>query len=141
MFKLKAFAAAAALVALAGTHAVAETRVAAVKGSVLVNKGVGYTPVSRTASVKPGDRLMVNPGSTATITFSDGCSVPVKAGSVFTVGKTSPCNFKAQLGGASMLPLLAIGGQLALGAVGIAVAEQANKDDNTAAGRGFLSVP
>jgi hypothetical protein len=63
----------------------------AVQGEVLVNRGAGYQVVRGPTSLKPGDSVIVNPGSSAQITYADGCSVPVEMGSVKTVGEQSPC--------------------------------------------------
>lgn len=60
-------------------------------GKVLVSTGKGFNPVAGTAGVSPGDRVMVQPGGSAELSFGDGCSLPLSPGAVFTVPATSPC--------------------------------------------------
>ena len=62
-----------------------------VQGSVMVNPGSGYYLTVGPANLKPGDLVMLNPGGSAQLTFPDGCIVPLQAGTVVTVGATSPC--------------------------------------------------
>ena len=62
-----------------------------VQGSVMVNPGSGYYPTVGPTNLKPGDVVMLNPGGTAQLTYPDGCIVPLQAGTVITVGATSPC--------------------------------------------------
>lgn len=106
-----------------------------IEGKVLVNSGSGYVTVAQSATLKVGDRIMVRPGSSAKVTFADGCTVPVKAGSVITIGRTSPCKFKAQgnQGPGGYEPFI-IGGAAAAG-IGVAL-YNGSKDEN-----GFISVP
>jgi hypothetical protein len=63
------------------------------KGTTLVNRGTGFSPVTGTTELKPGDRILVRNGAGARITYPDGCNVPV--GGVATVDPLSPCNFMA----------------------------------------------
>jgi hypothetical protein len=72
------------------------TTVTAVKGSVLINRGDGFRPVTGTAPVKVGDSLMVRPGGNARIVYSDGCPVSINPGEVVTIGAESPCTAYAQ---------------------------------------------
>lgn len=126
-----------ALVAL-GTVVVSSAAVGAeltkVDGGVMVNRGVGDTQAAPATSLKAGDRVMVNPGSKATLKFADGCTIPVNPGSVVTIGKTSPCAFKAQ--GIAGIPTtaLVIGGAGAA-LVGIGIYSATKNDDK------FVSVP
>jgi hypothetical protein len=66
----------------------------------MLNTGAGYAAVSSATALKSGDRLMVNPNSSAKLTYADGCSIELKP-SVITIGEKSPCSVKAQgfLGG------------------------------------------
>jgi hypothetical protein len=63
------------------------------KGTTLVNRGTGFSPVTGTTELKPGDRILVRNGAGASITYPDGCNVPVRG--VATVDPLSPCNFMA----------------------------------------------
>lgn len=60
-------------------------------GQVLVNKGEGYRQVVGSVDVKAGDSILVNPGGSGQITFSDGCAVDIGPGSVITISPQSPC--------------------------------------------------
>jgi hypothetical protein len=62
-------------------------------GTTLVNQGEGFSPVTGASELKPGDRIMVKKGGTATITYPGGCTVPVHG--IATVGALSPCDFMA----------------------------------------------
>lgn len=121
---------------LAGTAAHASAQLSNVRGGVLINKGTGYTAVSNSASLKVGDRVMVNPGSSATLSFGDGCSIPVRAGAIVTIGAKSPCSFKAQGTGPGDYAPFIIGGGAALGIAGAIYA--GSKDGG---GSTFVSVP
>src|SRR3954447_15161294 len=63
------------------------------KGTTLVNRGTGFSPVTGTTELKPGDRILVRNGAGARVTYPDGCNVPVRG--VATVDPLSPCNFMA----------------------------------------------
>jgi hypothetical protein len=63
------------------------------KGTALVNRGTGFSPVTGTTELQPGDRILVRNGAGARITYPDGCNVPVRG--VATVDPLSPCNFMA----------------------------------------------
>jgi hypothetical protein len=63
------------------------------KGTTLVNRGTGFSPVTGTTELQPGDRILVRNGAGARITYPDGCNVPVRG--VATVDPLSPCNFMA----------------------------------------------
>jgi hypothetical protein len=62
-----------------------------VQGSVMVNPGTGYYLTISPVELKPGDLVMVNPGSSAQLSFPDGCNSPLVPGSVVAVGSVSPC--------------------------------------------------
>lgn len=135
MYKLRC--ALVVLGTLAASSAMAGAQLSKIDGGVLVNKGVGYKPVASSATLKVGDRIMVNPGSKATLTFADGCAIPVKAGSIVTIGKTSPCAFKAQgnNGNNPYLPFIVGGAGAVLTGLGIWAITQNDS------GGGFVSVP
>jgi hypothetical protein len=60
-------------------------------GKVLVNKGKGFAPASGMLSLNVGDSVMVGKGSSAVISYNEGCSVNAAASSVLTVSETAPC--------------------------------------------------
>lgn len=64
------------------------------KGQVLLNQGDGYKLVTQPTEAAPGHLVIANPGSSARITFQDGCLISVQPGSVFTVTAQSPCQRK-----------------------------------------------
>ena len=90
-------AATAAAILLAGTVAQAAT-LSSIQGAVLVNTGQGYKPAQSTLTLSAGDAVMVEPGSTASVTYSDGCQVQVQAGGVLVIGPQSPCALRPKQG-------------------------------------------
>ena len=61
------------------------------QASVLVSRDGSFKPLGgRSAALREGDRIVTKTG-VAKIAFSDGCKIELKAGSLFTVGKMSPC--------------------------------------------------
>ncbi len=60
-------------------------------GKVLVNKGKGFAPASGMLSLNVGDSVMVGKGSSAVISYNEGCSVNAAASSVVTVLEAAPC--------------------------------------------------
>ena len=63
----------------------------ATQGQVLVNQGSGYQQIVGSSDVGAGATVVVNPGGSAQILYSDGCSVSVQPGSVYTIQSQSPC--------------------------------------------------
>ncbi len=62
------------------------------KGSLLINRGAGYQPLTQAATAQTGDAVMATGGGAATIVYEDGCRVEVtSATSVVVVVETSPC--------------------------------------------------
>lgn len=57
-----------------------------VQGTVLVDKGGGYTTAHGPMQLNPGDSAIANPGGT--------CAVPVQPGSVVAVAGQSPCSIE-----------------------------------------------
>ncbi len=84
-----------ATLSVSGAFAGVELRGA--KGGVLVNKGAGYQQTRGSASLVPGDRVMVSANSQATLVYGDGCKVPVNPGSVVTIGEKSPCELEGSV--------------------------------------------
>jgi hypothetical protein len=61
------------------------------KGAVQINSGSGFHQVSGSAELAPGNSVMVPPGASAEIRYSDDCRIPVRPGSVEVVARFSPC--------------------------------------------------
>ena len=94
--KITKYAAAFAvgLTCFAGQAAAVEAglaQVSALKGSVAVNQGGKFVPVTSATQLRAGDRVMSMDGAQAKITFADGCVVDVAANAMATVGAKSPC--------------------------------------------------
>ena len=86
---------AAAFCIMSAGIAHADAQLSAPKGTVLVNQGKGWHPVTGAVSLKTNDRVMISPNAQATLRFDKGCSIPVKPGQVLTIGSGNPCNVKA----------------------------------------------
>ena len=83
--------------------AYAGANLSGVNGQVMVNSGSGYRVIDGAGQLKNGDRVMVGPNASATISFDKGCSVPLKPGQVLTIGSSNPCNVKAVEGGSGII--------------------------------------
>src|ERR1700674_5206975 len=79
-----------ALALAVGTSAGAATLIS-IQGPVQINSGAGFHQVSGAAQVRPGTSIMVGPGGSAEVLYSDGCRMPAGPGSVVTVAPISPC--------------------------------------------------
>ncbi|KFN45089.1 hypothetical protein [Arenimonas oryziterrae] len=77
---------------MAGTAA-AETVATAssVNGSVMVNQGDKFLPLSAGQPLSPGDRIMVADKSSAIVTYNDGCPLSISAETMVTLPSTSTC--------------------------------------------------
>jgi hypothetical protein len=71
------------------------------RGEVFVNRGVGFEALRSSSDLSLGDTVVGQPGSVAKITFADGCAVSLDVGTVFRVGKLSPCTLHSAGAGAS----------------------------------------
>jgi hypothetical protein len=103
------------------------------QGDLSVNQGQGFQAVNSRVDAKVGDSVMVGPGGAATLTYEDGCTVPVQPGSVTTIAPISPCasGSYAQTGnnnGTDWMAGAAMGG-LALG-LGAFAGYEASKSPN-----------
>ena len=104
-----------------------------VQGNVLANRGAGYQPIADGATVNAGDKIMVPPGGSAVIVYSDGCTSTAASG-VSTVGSSSPCALGQQqpagdipgTPGITPTTTALITGGVVLGAAGIAAAVSSN---------------
>ena len=61
------------------------------EGTVLVNQGEEFITAADNQSLKAGDRVMLMEGASAEITFTDGCALPLVAGSLVDIPAVSPC--------------------------------------------------
>ena len=77
------------------TAANAAPKLIPVSGQIYVNQGSGFLIATAPATLKTGDRIMVQAKSSAILAYSNGCSVPLTAGKVVTISSQSPCAFKA----------------------------------------------
>lgn len=63
----------------------------AVNGTVQVNTGEQFQPLQSGQALRPGDRVMATGSGSATISFSDGCTLTVEPGTMVTVPAVSTC--------------------------------------------------
>ena len=82
-------------------------------GSVQVNRGSGFQPVSGMVEVRGGDRVLVGAGGTARIAYTDGCTTSVHPNSLAVVATSAPCSGRMNQAGGG-----AAGGAASLGAIG-----------------------
>ena len=61
------------------------------QGTVSVNQGTEFSPAKLDMRLKPGDRIMVEGASKATIVFDDKCSLDITANKLVTVPDQSVC--------------------------------------------------
>lgn len=62
-----------------------------VKGTAQINKGNGFVPLRPGQKLEAGDRVMVLDDSSATLTFSDGCTLEVEEETIVVVPEKSTC--------------------------------------------------
>jgi hypothetical protein len=134
---------------LFATDAFADATISAASGSVLVNQGEQFVPSGNGTALHPGDRVLVNTGGSATLTFSDGCESTVAGGTVVTIPSVSPCaggSMVAQAtepatgGGAAVVTTtggagggsaaVAVLGGLAAAGAAYVIVDNTNDDDN-----------
>jgi hypothetical protein len=65
-------------------------------GDVRVSRGKGFAAVGGSAQLLPGDKIKVGRKGAARLVYPDGCGVNVRANSLMTVAKQSPCSFSAR---------------------------------------------
>lgn len=61
------------------------------EGTVLVNQGEEFVTAIPDQALKAGDRVMLMEGATAELSFTDGCALPLVAGSLLEIPAVSPC--------------------------------------------------
>lgn len=90
-----------------------------VSGQVLVNRGSGFEVAQQGMDLKPGDIVVVNPGSAAHIVYPEGCAMPVAPGMIASIAAKAPCAPLTTGSPAVLVPALT-GSGLLLGGAGIA---------------------
>lgn len=63
----------------------------AIQGTVMVNSGTGFKPVGENYVVNPGDKILVSPGGSVRIVYSEGCWEDVEISGVKTVPAKPSC--------------------------------------------------
>jgi len=78
---------------LAGSAFAADSvaTLSAQEGTVLVNQGEEFVTATDAQALAAGDRVMVMEGASATITYADGCALPLIAGTLVELPAQSPC--------------------------------------------------
>lgn len=61
------------------------------EGTVLVNTGEQFATAADNQALQAGDRVMVMEGAQAIITFTDGCALPLAAGTLAEIPAQSTC--------------------------------------------------
>src|SRR5262245_58288139 len=69
---------------------VSSASAAMLNGEAMVRRSQGFNPQAG-GELRPGDTVMVRQGTSATITFTDGCVYTLLPGQVLTISGTSPC--------------------------------------------------
>jgi hypothetical protein len=59
-------------------------------GTVLINRGAGFSPIRTDAELAPGTQILVQPGAVALISYAGSCVVRVGSG-VWMVQAAPPC--------------------------------------------------
>lgn len=62
-----------------------------IQGNVVVNQGKEFLPAQAGMRLKPGDRVLVQDQSSASIQFDDNCRVDVDANKLVTIPGRSTC--------------------------------------------------
>ena len=61
-----------------------------IQGRVLVNKGNGFVRAQPGMEIAPGDRVLVQPGGSAQVTYPNGAVGSLQPGGIFTLPATPP---------------------------------------------------
>ena len=86
-----ATAIAATLLATSALAAEPVATLSAQEGTVLVNQGEEFATAAEGQALQAGDRVMLMEGASATLTFADGCTLPLASGSLLEVPAVSTC--------------------------------------------------
>lgn len=89
-YQMHSAACAAILLSCLATAAQAAT-VTVTQGEVMLSRGDGYEAVRGKAEVLAGDSIVAKPGGAAKVSFSNGCSVFLAMGMVYSVPPEPPC--------------------------------------------------
>ena len=66
---------------------------AVTQGIVFIDQGGGFEEAAGLVTLNSGNRVMLQPGSTASLSFSSGgCTIPLSDARVWIIPKVSPCN-------------------------------------------------
>ena len=104
-----------------------------IQGKVLVNKGNGFVEAQPGTQIAPGDRVMVQPGGSAQVTYPNGAVGSLQPGGIFTLPATPPpvpAGVAAAAAGGGFNTAMIIGGIAVLGAGGWLIYE-ATKDSSS----------
>lgn len=102
--------------------------VTVVQGSVSINRGAGFKPVSGGTGAAAGDRVKAGKDSAAQIAYEGGCVVEVAAGQVVTVAAAAPCAAgSASFLGGGVAPVVV--GAAVIGGAVAAIAASSGDDD------------
>ena len=61
------------------------------QGSILVNRGQGFQPVSAATEILPGDTILVNAGAKAAVTFGSVCSMQFPVAGSYSIPTETQC--------------------------------------------------
>lgn len=112
-----------AIMAVVGTAQAATVNVKS--GSVFIDRGDGYKPVTGSTVGSDGHVVMAMAGGSGEIVYDDGCRQAVEVGAVVVIGPASPCA-AASPGGVDYT--LVIGGLVVAGGVAAAIALSGDDD-------------
>jgi hypothetical protein len=108
--------------------------VQSVQGDLSINQGQGFQAVNGRLDANVGDSVMVGPGGSATVSYPDGCQVPVQPGAVTTIAPLSPCASASFAQGYTYNPQdtvvtsYIVGGIIAASIAGLAIAIVTHKN-------------
>lgn len=97
-------------------QAVDAATLSSIQGQVLVNKGNGFVQAQPGTEIAPGDRVLVQPGGSAQITYPNGAVGSLEPGGIFTVPTVPPAVAVAPAAGLPTGVLVAGGIAAAAGA-------------------------
>ena len=85
----------------AGLPAALAANVSVLKGEALVSRGEGYETLKGSANFAPGDTIVPKSGSSVKVTFSNGCTLFLGGGMMFSVPAEPPCGGPSPVSGGS----------------------------------------
>jgi hypothetical protein len=90
------------LAALASSSGAFAATLQSIQGSVLINYGSGYQPVTEPIAPKVGELVMARAGGSAQVVYNAQCSVAVTPGKVVAIAAEPPCQKTADVDFESM---------------------------------------